>query len=377
MSARSTLFRGAVHGLPGQDLGVLVEGDVITWVGKGAPPRRPDEEIVAGPGETIAPGFIDLQVNGFAGHDAAGGEDAIAAISEALPRTGVTAFLPTLISAPVEAGAHFVASVAGAASPGARVLGAHLEGPFLNPAFRGAHERACLVDPSADLVGVVVAARPRLTTIAPELPGALEGIARLRAAGIVVSAGHTGADFELGQKAIAAGVRFGTHLYNAMPPTHHRRPGIVLALLLDARVTVGLIADGQHVHPAICEQVARLKGSGRVALTTDQTAAAGAPAGDYLLSGRPVVSDGRSVRLADGTLAGSAATMDALVRRMAALPGMNASRAIAMAASAPARVLGERDLGRIRAGICADLVLLDAGLEVRLTMVDGKVRYRR
>ena len=377
MSARSTLFRGAVHGLPGQDLGVLVEGDVITWLGDGSPPRRPDEEVVVGPGEMIAPGFIDLQVNGFAGHDAAGGEDAIAAISEALPRTGVTAFLPTLISAPVEVGAGFVATVAAAPAPGARVLGAHLEGPFLNPAFRGAHERACLSDPSPDRVDVVAAARPRLTTIAPELPGGLEAIARLRAAGIVVSAGHTGADFEQGRRAIAAGVRFGTHLYNAMPATHHRRPGIVLALLLDARVTVGLIADGEHVHAAICEQVARLKGSGRVALTTDQTAAAGAPAGDYLLSGRPVVSDGHSVRLPDGTLAGSAATMDELVRRMAALPGMNAARALTMASTAPARVIGERGLGRIQTGGCADLVLLDADLKVRLTMVGGVVKYRR
>jgi N-acetylglucosamine-6-phosphate deacetylase len=376
MRVRSTLFRGSVHGYRGQ-LGVLVEGDVITWLGPGRPPRRPDEEIVAGPGELVAPGFIDLQVNGFAGHDAAGGKDAIGAISDALPRTGVTAFLPTLISAPVHTGASFAAAVAVAGSPGARVLGAHLEGPFLNPGFRGAHERSCLSEPAPELVDVVAASRPRLTTLAPELPGALEAIRRLRAAGIVVSAGHTGADFEQGRKAIAAGVRFGTHLYNAMPATHHRRPGIVPALLLDPRVTVGLIADGEHVHTAICEQVARLKGPGRVALTTDQTAAAGAPAGDYFLSGRPVVSDGVSVRLSDGTLAGSAATMDELVRRMAALPGMTLARAITMASTAPSRVLGEGGLGRIRIGACADLVLLDVGLEVRLTMVDGVVKYRR
>ncbi|MDQ6919635.1 MAG: N-acetylglucosamine-6-phosphate deacetylase [Candidatus Dormibacteraeota bacterium] len=377
MSGGPVLFRGAIHGFPGRDLGLLVEGDVVTWLGEGRPPRRPAEEIVAGAGEIIAPGFIDLQVNGFAGNDAAGGEDAIAAISQALPRTGVTAFLPTLISAPVEVGAGFAAAVAGAPSPGARVLGAHIEGPFLNPAFRGAHDRAVLNVPSPDLVDVVVASRPRLTTLAPELPGALAAISRLRAAGIVVSAGHTGADFEQGRKAIAAGVRFGTHLYNAMPATHHRRPGIVLALLLDSRVTVGLIADGEHVHPAICEQVARLKGSGRVALTTDQTAAAGAVAGEYLLSGHPVVSDGLSVRLPDGTLAGSAATMDELVRRMAVLPGMNAARAVTMASTAPARVLGESELGRIRTGGCADLVLLGADLEVRLTMINGVVKYRR
>jgi N-acetylglucosamine-6-phosphate deacetylase len=377
VSTKSTLLRGAVHGFPDRDLGILVEGGEITWLGTGSPPRRPDEEIVAGPREMIAPGFIDLQVNGFAGHDAAGGGDAIAAISAALPRTGVTAFLPTLISAPVEVGAGFAATVAGAPSPGARVLGAHLEGPFLNPAYRGAHERACLSEPTAERVGLVLAARPRLTTIAPELPGALAAIGRLRKAGVVVSAGHTGADYEQGRLAIAAGVRLGTHLYNAMPPTHHRRPGIVLALLLDARVTVGLIADGEHVHPAICEQVARLKGSGRVALTTDQTAAAGVAAGDYLLSGHKVISDGIAVRLPDGTLAGSAAKMDELVRRMAVLPGMNAVRAVTMASAAPARVLGESGLGRIRTGACADLVLLDADLEVRLTMVGGVVRYRR
>lgn len=372
-----TLFRGAMHGVAGAD-GVLVDGETITWVGRGAPPERPDDEIVAGPGELIAPGFIDLQVNGFAGHDAAAGPDAIAAISEALPSTGVTAFLPTVISAPVEEGARFVAEVGAAAeAPGARVLGAHVEGPFLNPSFRGAHLRAYLTEPTPRHVDVIQAARPRVVTLAPELPGALEAIERLTRAGIVVSAGHTGADFEQGRRAIAAGIRFGTHIYNAMPPLHHRRPGIALALLLDSRVTVGLIADGEHVHPSVCEQLMRLKGSARVALTTDQTAAAGAPPGTYTLSGRPVVSDGRVVRLQDGTLAGSAAAMQDLVQLMARLPGMNAARAIGLASSAPARVLGERRLGHIGVAACADLVVLDSELRVRLTMVRGSVRFRR
>jgi N-acetylglucosamine-6-phosphate deacetylase len=372
-----TLLRGRIHGVAGDSNSVLVERGTITWVGEGEPPDRADEEIVAGPDELIAPGFIDLQVNGFAGHDAADGADAIAAMSAALPSTGVTAFLPTLISAPVHAGAAFVAATAAAESPGARVLGAHVEGPFLNPSFRGAHLRACLMDPTPEHVDVIAAARPRLVTLAPELPGGLEAVERLHRAGIVVSAGHTGADFDLGRRAIAAGVRFGTHLYNAMPPVHHRRPGIALALLLDSRVTVGLIADGEHVHPALCEQLVRSKGVSRIALTTDQTAAAGLPPGTYRLSGRPVVSDGRVVRLEDGTLAGSAATMDDLVRRMAALTGMNASRAVAMASSVPARLLGERGLGRIGAGACADLVILDRDLRVRLTMIRGEVKFRR
>jgi N-acetylglucosamine-6-phosphate deacetylase len=372
-----TLLRGSIHGVKDAD-GVLVDGDTIVWVGRGQPPERPDEEVLAERGEVIAPGFIDLQVNGFDGHDAAAGADAIASISEALPASGVTAFLPTLISSPVEACAAFVAAVGAAAeSRGARVLGAHVEGPFINPSFQGAHLRDHLSDPTPDKIDLFVGARPRMVTLAPELPGALAAIERLHSAGIVVSAGHTGADFELGRRAIDAGIRFGTHIYSAMPPVHHRNPGIALALLLDRRVTVGLIADGVHVHPAVCEQLIRIKGTSRVALTTDQTSAAGSPAGTYSLSGRSVVSDGRVVRLDDGTLAGSAAKMEELVRLMAGLPGMTASRAVELATGVPADVLGEGRLGRIREGGCSDLVVLDGDLRVRLTMVRGVVQFRR
>lgn len=371
-----TLFRGALHGIAGAD-SVLVDGEAITWVGRGRAPKPADEEIVAGPDELIAPGFIDLQVNGFAGHDAAAGANAIAAISEALPATGVTSFLPTIISSPVDAVVDFTSAVGAAAeASGARVLGAHIEGPFINPAFRGAHQVERIAEPTPHNVEVLQAARPRLVTLAPEVPGALAAVERLHRAGIVVSAGHTGADFELGRKAIAAGVRFGTHIYNAMAPLHHREPGIALALLLDPRVVVGLIADGQHVHPAVCEQVVRVKGT-RVALTTDQTAAAGMGPGSYSLSGRHLISDGVVVRLLDGTLAGSAASMPDLLRTMVQLPGMNLARAINLASAVPAQVLGEHRLGRISVDACADLVVLDPGLRVRLSMVRGVVKFRQ
>ena len=373
-----TFIRGRVHGVAGESSGVLVDGAVISWIGPaGEPPQRADEEVVLEPGELLAPGFIDLQVNGFGGHDAAEGRNAIDAISDALPATGVTAFLPTLISAPVGVGADFAASVAAAEARGARVLGAHIEGPFINPSFRGAHDRACLATPTSEQVEVIARAKPRLVTLAPELPGALEAIQRLRRSGVVVSAGHTGADFEQGQRAIEAGVRFGTHIYNAMPPVHHRRPGIALALILDRRVTVGLIADGMHVHPSVCRQLLTVKGVSRIALTTDQTAAAGTAPGDFQLSGRRVVSDGVVVRLEDGTLAGSASTMEDLIGRVARLPGMSVDGAVSMASTVPARVLGDRRLGRIEVGACADLVVLDRDLRVRLTMVGGRVRFRR
>jgi len=370
------LLRGRLHGVNGGADAVLAEGGFITWVGTGKPPGHVDEELVADSGSTIAPGFVDLQVNGFAGHDAAAGREAMAKISERLPSTGVTAFLPTLISAPIEEAAAFAAQARALEAPGARVLGAHIEGPFINPSYRGAHERSHLVHPSPANVDALLASSPRLVTIAPELPGGFEAVERMHRAGVVVSAGHSGADYEQGRRAIDAGVRFGTHVFNAMPPVHHRRPGIALALLLDPRVTVGIIADGEHLHPAVCEQVVRLKDATRVALTTDQTAAAGGPPGRYQLMGRPVISDGVVARLEDGTLAGSAASMGDLVRLAAGLPGMSAARAIAMASSVPARVLGAKKLGRIKVGAYADLVVLDADLGVTLTVIGGEVRYR-
>ena len=373
----SFLLRGLVHGLVAPDAAILVQDGHITWVGTGPPPASADRELVAGPGELIAPGFIDLQVNGFGGHDAAQGADAISAISRLLPASGVTGFLPTIISRPLLDVREFVHAAQVAAAPGARVLGAHVEGPFLNPAFRGAHEKANLVEPTPDRITEVLAAAPRMMTLAPELPGGLEAVARLRDAGVVVAAGHSGADFEQGQRAIDAGVRFGTHLYNAMRAFHHRRPGVVVALLMDDRVTVGLIGDGEHLHAATLEQVLRLKRPTGVALTTDQTSAAGAPAGRYRLGGRDVVSDGSAVRLEDGTLAGSVATMDELVRRLAALPNGSRERALTAATESPATVLGEPRLGRVCPGAHADLIILDAQMRVRLTMVAGRIAFER
>lgn len=367
---------GAIQGRPDAG-GALVEDGILTWIGSGSPPAKPDQRLEVPAGGLAAPGFIDLQVNGFAARDAAGGPEALCLISSRLPETGVTAFLPTLISSRLDECRDFVRTAASAEASGARILGAHLEGPFLNPDFRGAHDRRKLVEPDEIAVGRLLAAPPRMLTMAPELPGALAAISRLHRAGVVVSAGHSGADFETGQKAVAAGVRFGTHIFNAMTPFHHRRPGLPAALLGDRRVTVGIIADGHHLHPATCEQTIRLKGPKRVALTTDQTAAAGAQPGAYPLAGRSTASDGATVRLPNGKLAGSLATMDDLVRRTAALAGVGRDRAIEMASRVPARVIREQRLGRLEVGAAADLVFLDAALQVSLTMVGGRVVFRR
>ncbi|MBA3365125.1 MAG: N-acetylglucosamine-6-phosphate deacetylase [Actinobacteria bacterium] len=355
---------------------VLIRGDRIAWVRPGRE-EVPHAVDLSANGDVIAPGLIDLQVNGFKGHDAAGGGEAINAISALLPATGVTGFLPTVISRPLAELGRFGRAVAATEVAGARVLGAHFEGPFLSPAFRGAHEQAHLRTPDARAVRDVVAARPRLVTVAPELPGALRAIETLAEAGIVVAAGHSGASAEQAYAAVDAGVRFGTHLFNAMARWHHREPGLAAALLADPRVTVGLVADGVHLHRTTVEIALLAAGAARTALTTDQTSAAGLPAGRYLLAGMDVESDGRAVARTDGTLAGTVATMDELVRRVASLPSLGLREAVETASLTPARLLGvDGLLGRVESGCAADLVVLDSESRVRLTLVGGRVVYR-
>ena len=353
---------------------LLVEDGRVNSLQPGLRPARGAEPLTE-PGDTIVPGFIDLQVNGFGGCDAAAGADAVCAISARLPEFGVTGFLPTIITRPLEEGVAFVGEVGRAAAPGARLLGSHVEGPFLNPRFKGAHDARLMTEPTPERVEALLAARPRLVTLAPELPGALQAAQRLSRAGVLVGAGHTGASFEQAQQAVAAGVRFATHVFNTMPTIRHREPGAVSAFLLDRRVTVGLVADGVHVAPAVMHLVVRARGGAGIALTTDQTAAAGGPPGRYRLGDVEVISDGRVARLLDGTLAGSAATMDHLVRQTASLAGLR--RAVAMASVAPARALRLAGLGRIGEGLPADLVVLDEQLRVRATLIGGRLAYRR
>lgn len=371
--------------LPGRaergPVAVLVEAGRVAAVGSDleAPAGT---EPVGGEDHVLVPGFIDLQVNGYGGLDAVDGVDAMVEIARRLPRHGVTAFLPTAITAPPERLAAFVAAAAEAdrrsGPQAARILGAHLEGPFLNPEFAGAHDRSLMRNPAPrELDRLLAEGAPRMVTLAPELPHALDAVARLSAAGVLVSAGHSAATLEEARAGFQAGIRFGTHLFNAMTGIHHRRPGLAAALLDEPGVTCGLIADGLHVHPVAIALALRAKGGRGIALTTDQTAAAGAPPGAFRLGDRDVVSDGVTVRLADGTLAGSTATMDALVRLVARLPGAGLAEAVRMATATPASVLGlGRRLGRIAPGLPADVALLGPDGDVRLTLVGGHLAHR-
>lgn len=327
----------------------------------------------------VAPGFIDLQVNGGFGVEVGEEPEAIRILAARLPEMGVTAFLPTVITSPPEFYPKAIAAFQAAKdAPGASPLGLHIEGPFLSPQRHGAHRRDSIENADPCLLDTLLESDAvRLVTLAPERPDAPGLIEKLRKRGVLISIGHTNATYEQFKAGVDAGARMATHLYNAMSPFGHREPGAIGAALLDDRVTVGLIADGVHTHPASLQLALRAKGVEGIALVTDMMAAAGMPSGAYVLGGRQVITDDTSARLADGTLAGSLLTMDQAVRNMVQWTDATTIDALRMASEIPARLLGLARMGHIRQGNDADLVLLDEDLHVQTTIIKGEIVYER
>ena len=325
----------------------------------------------------VCPGFIDLQINGAFGIDVGPDTNALKALSRELPKTGVTSFLPTAISWPAERYVDFLGAIREASSsPGAAILGAHIEGPFLSLVRKGAHDPANLQPVDLKLTERLVGSgMVRVMTLAPELPRAKEAIRLLRDGGVVASAGHTEASYEEMLRAIDTGLPMGTHLYNAMSSFEHRAPGAVGALLTDDRVRVGIIADGVHVHEGALRLAYQRKGPEGLALVTDAMEAAGMAEGEYELSGRRVRLENGSVRLPDGTLAGSALTMDQAVRNGVTFMGSPLKDAVRMASETPADILGVFEKGRITPGADADLVVLNTEGTVEETIVAGETVY--
>jgi N-acetylglucosamine-6-phosphate deacetylase len=352
-----------------------LENKRITAITRGIDPHA--DLVTSG---WIAPGLIDLQVNGAFGFDLTCDSAKVAPLAEKLPTTGVTSFLPTIITSPLDSYFSLLRDMEKALTQarGAHVLGVHLEGPYLSLKRPSAHNPAYARVPNVNEIDAwVCSPLVRLVTIAPELPGALEMTSRLTARGIVVSAGHSDATYAEAKAGFEAGMTWGTHLFNVMSPPVHREPGLVGALL-SSDVPCGLIPDGLHVHPANVKLAWRAKGTRGVTIVTDAMTAMGMPPGQYTLGERAVTVDATSARLKDGLLAGSILTMDAAVRNMIEFTGCSLVDAIAMASSTPAQVIGMAyRKGQIAVGLDADLVVFDESLHVDRTIVGGEVVYSR
>jgi N-acetylglucosamine-6-phosphate deacetylase len=358
-------------------------GRQILGCGTGMAPRAADIDF---PDSVVVPGFIDMHVHGGGGasYTDAGGP-AIAAAAGFHLRHGTTTTLASLVTA---APAELIAGVQPLAEATrlGTVAGIHLEGPWLSPVRCGAHDHTRMRDPDPAEIDAVLAAGGgaiRMVTLAPERLGSEWAIQRFLDAGVVVAVGHTNATYEQTKQAIDLGATVGTHLFNAMPPLDHREPGPALALLQDPRVTVELIADGVHVHPAVVHAVIGAAGPNRVAAVTDAIAAAGCDDGMFRLGSVAIdVVSGVARVHGTSTLAGSTATMDRLFRRVARLgadspdSGAALTAAVQMASATPARTLGLDGVGNLRPGYVANLVVLDRDLQVTAVMVHGAWRVR-
>lgn len=348
-------------------------GGRIVDCAPGPPPRPADRDF---PDCTVVPGFVDMHVHGGGGASYTdtdtGGIGGIGGAAAFHRRHGTTTTLASLVTASPPDLLRGVRALAEATGRGV-VAGIHLEGPWLSRARCGAHDPDQMRDPDPEEVDAVLAAGGgaiKMVTLAPERPGANPAIRRFVDAGVVVALGHTDATYEQTRHAIALGATVGTHLFNAMPPLHHREPGPALALLRDPRVTVELIADGVHLHPDVAHAVITAAGADRVAVITDAIAAAGRTDGAYRLGAVriDVVSGVARVR-ATSAIAGGTATMDRLFRAVHARAGLAA--AVEVTSATPARALGLDRVGGLRPGYDANLVVLDPDLRVAAVMTRG------
>jgi N-acetylglucosamine-6-phosphate deacetylase len=333
-------------------------------------------------GSWVTPGLIDLHTHGGDGADCMdASQDALHCMGSFFARHGVTAYLPTSITASRDAIDAAIAAVAAYEGKGddASPLGIHLEGPYLNQQRKGAQPAAYLRNPDADEYkqwfnsGIV-----HLMTLAPELPDCSSLIYYGIQHGSCISIGHSEATYEQTREAIEAGIRQASHTFNAMQPLHHRLPGVVGAVLTDKRVYAQMIVDGVHLHPAIVRLLVQAKGIERLLLVTDSMRAAGLEDGIYELGGQRVHVVRGVARLADGSLAGSTLTLDRALRLVMNYGRVSFAEAIRMATYNPAEVMGWLPLkGVIQVGSDADLAMFDEDFHVKMTFAKGKIIYQR
>jgi N-acetylglucosamine-6-phosphate deacetylase len=364
---------------------IVVEGEKIAWIGEEADyVATGEEEILDYRGHWVCPGLIDLHIHGQAGFDVMDAtEEALIAISKSLVQYGVTGFLATTMTAPwseIMAAIKNVVLFSSGENRYARVLGIHLEGPWINVKYKGAQKQEDILEPTLQQVESILKVASnqlKLITVAPEIPGALPVIEKLCREDVICSIGHSNATWEEVDRAEQYGASHFTHLYNAMRGIHHREPGVVGAALTKPQMTVDLIVDLVHVHPKAVELVYTIKGREKLLLISDGMRAVGKKDGVYELGGQSVYVKEGIACLVDGTLAGSTLTLNRAVLNMCQTLKIPVIDAVYMAATAPAKKLGiSTYTGSLEVGKDADVAIFSPSFEPLLTMVKGEIVYQ-
>lgn len=360
-----------------ENFGVTFDEGKITGFFSGTAMTQLDLESPMIETDILMPGFIDIHIHGSAGCDVMDGTpDALAKIQKSLVGTGTTRFLATTMTVSqveITRALENIKNVMTCETDGAKIIGAHLEGPFIHKKAKGAHVEAFIQEPTVSWIepyrDIV-----KLITLSPETDEENRVLKALKDMGIKVSLGHTTATYDCACQAIEAGADSVTHLFNAMTGLHHRDPGVVGAALLKP-VYTELIADGVHVHPDLYELVFKLKGEDKLILITDAMKGQCMRAGEYDLGGQAVVVSDKDARLLDGTLAGSILTQNKALTNMIKSPQMDLVKLAKMLSTNPANLLERKDLGRIAVGAIADFVCLNESLELKSVWIDGKCQF--
>jgi len=362
---------------------ILVKDGRISQIAPSIP-AGPAHRSLDAQGRLVAPGFIDVHIHGAGGADVLDATvEALQTIAKTAARFGTTSFLATTVYKPGQENRHITlaAECTNTDLGGARLLGLHLEGPFINPDKRGMIQPDFLAEPSVQLLDSIIdltQGKLRMMTIAPELPGTTQLVHRLTAAGIVPSFGHSAADYQQTLDAIQLGICHVTHLYNAMPPIHHRAPGPLLAIFRSPHLTAQIIPDGIHIHPTVLKFTFDLLGPNRLIPITDGIQALGLPDGQYTYNGVPYQVKAGAARYHDGTLVGTALGLNKLLAKFVQFTRCDPAEAIRAVTQNPARLLGiDHRKGTLAPGKDADLVLLEPDLSVHTTIVEGKIVYQR